>query len=264
MPGSANRMAAQAKRPARSREGAASYISHKACPMTPMRQGSQQRSPSAATLLSFRRVPIRSHHNACGTWTWLRCVLWELARYRDEQLVHVGGRLRTRLHEEDAVVACIRLGLLWLHLALRAQVRLVAGQRNHNVRVTLPLQLLNPLLRALKRVPICDVVHDYRSSSTPVIHRRQRMIALLPCSIPDLKLDRRVVEGHRLRQECRTDGRLLILKELPAHETQHQGTLPNRRIAQQHELELEHATSCRSRHGSRERCRSAHCCQERD
>jgi len=106
--------------------------------------------------------------------------------------------------------------------------------------------------------PICDVVHDYRSSSTPVIHRRQRMIALLPCSIPDLKLDRRVVEGHRLRQECHTDGRLLILKELPAHETQQQAALPNRHIAQQHELELEHATSCRSRHGSRERGRSAH------
>ena len=41
---------------------------------------------------------------------------------------------------------------LRLDLPLRAQVGLVARQRDHNVGVPLPLQLLHPLLRALERV----------------------------------------------------------------------------------------------------------------
>lgn len=41
---------------------------------------------------------------------------------------------------------------LRLDLALGAQVGLVARQRDHNVGVPLPLQLLHPLLRALERI----------------------------------------------------------------------------------------------------------------
>ena len=128
-----------------------------------------------------------------------RLASWRQRRTNsNEQLVDVGGRLGTRLHEEDAVVASIRLRLLrgrpevapavsettqtergightpsrpaaaimqgagrhsrgrpthlWLHFALRVQIRLVACKRDDDVRVALSLQLLHPLLGALERV----------------------------------------------------------------------------------------------------------------
>jgi hypothetical protein len=47
---------------------------------------------------------------------------------------------------------------------------------------------------------------DLRSS---VVHRRQRVVALLPGRVPDLELDCRVVQTDRLRQERGADCRLL-------------------------------------------------------
>ena len=72
--------------------------------------------------------------------------------YRHEQLVHIRGRLSRCLHEHNACLVHIRLRVLALHLPLDAQIRLVPRQRYHDVRVTLPLQLLDPRLRPLKRL----------------------------------------------------------------------------------------------------------------
>ena len=141
-----------------------------------------------------------------------------------------------------------RLGLLGLDLPLRVEVRLVAGERDHDVRVALPLQLLHPLLRALERVPVRDVVHHDGGGGAAVVHRRERVVPLLPRRVPDLELDGGVVERDRLRQERRADRGLLVLEELPAHEAQHERRLADRAVAEQHQLELEDAAG--RRHGA--------------
>mmetsp|Transcript_31517 Transcript_31517/g.93641 ORF Transcript_31517/g.93641 Transcript_31517/m.93641 type:complete len:254 (-) Transcript_31517:50-811(-) len=210
---------------------------------------------SATPLLRLRgSLPVLPrNHDARAARPRLWRVLGQLARDRDKELVHVGRRLRARLHEEDAVVARIRLRLLRLHLALGRQVRLVARKRNHDVWVALPLQLLHPLLPALERVPVCDVVHDDCCSSAPVVHGRERVVPLLAGRVPNLKLDGRVVERDRLRQKRSADGGLLVLEELPAHKAQHKRALPDCAVAEQHELELEDATA--GRRGGRCHCR---------
>eukprot|EP00322_Chrysochromulina_rotalis_P020736 CAMPEP_0115845666 /NCGR_PEP_ID=MMETSP0287-20121206/9472_1 /TAXON_ID=412157 /ORGANISM="Chrysochromulina rotalis, Strain UIO044" /LENGTH=180 /DNA_ID=CAMNT_0003299451 /DNA_START=552 /DNA_END=1094 /DNA_ORIENTATION=+ len=175
-----------------------------------------------ASLLRFSAALILRDDKPLPARPWLRRVLRQFARDGDEEFVDVRGRLCTRLHEEDAVVACIRLRLLWLYFALRVEVGLVAGQRDNNVRVALPLKLLHPLLGTLKRVPVCDIIDDNCSCSAAIVHGRKTVVPLLARSVPDLKLDCRVVERDSLRQEGCADCGLLILKELTPHKAQHQ------------------------------------------
>ena len=101
---------------------------------------------------------------------------------------------------------------------------------------------------SLRAHPIGDVEDDDRSCSSTVVHGRERVIALLPRRVPDLELDRRVVERDRLREEGGTDRRLLVLKELAADEAQHERRLADGRIAEEDEFELEDAADGSGRH----------------
>ena len=71
----------------------------------------------------------------------------------------------------------------------------------------------------------------FNVSSLPVVHRGQAVVSLLPCGVPDLELDRRVVQADRLGQECSADGGLLELVELPLDKPQHETRLAHSRFA---------------------------------
>merc|ERR1719487_2875894 len=95
---------------------------------------------AAAGLLLVGRRVVRDH-NSLLLRPLLRRVLWQFARDRDEELVDVRRRLGGRLHEEDAVVVGVRLGLLGLDLPLRVEVRLVAGDNGIFFMEKMPLSL---------------------------------------------------------------------------------------------------------------------------
>lgn len=48
-----------------------------------------------------------------------------------------------------------------------------------------------------------DVVDHDGGLRSSVVHGRQAVVALLTRSVPDLKLDRRVIQAHRLGEEGR-------------------------------------------------------------
>mmetsp|Transcript_49940 Transcript_49940/g.114502 ORF Transcript_49940/g.114502 Transcript_49940/m.114502 type:complete len:203 (+) Transcript_49940:321-929(+) len=176
--------------------------------------------PASAAALRLE-VALRLDHNVGAAWPCGGVALRQLACDLDEEFVDVGRALCACLHAEDSVLARVRLRLLRLHLALGREVGLVACQCDDNVRVALALQLLHPVLRAGKRVAVGDVVHHDGGGRAAVVHRRKRVVPLLPGRVPDLKFDGGVGERHRLRQEGRADGALLVLEELAAHEAEH-------------------------------------------
>mmetsp|Transcript_39884 Transcript_39884/g.68447 ORF Transcript_39884/g.68447 Transcript_39884/m.68447 type:complete len:228 (-) Transcript_39884:5-688(-) len=202
---------------------------------------------AAASLLVRRCTRCLHVDDALPAGPGLRRVLRQLACDGNEQFVDIGRGLRARFHREYTVVVRVRLGLLGLDLSLRVKVRLVASERDDNVWVALPLQLLHPLLCALEGVPVGDIVHHNRSSSPAVVHGGERVIALLAGRVPDLKLDCGVVQSNSLREEGCANRGLLVLKELPTHKAQDQAGLADRAVSQEHELELE-GPSCRSSH----------------
>lgn len=50
------------------------------------------------------------------------------------------------------------------------------------------------------------IVHDDRRRGSPVVHRRQAAVSLLPRRVPNLELHGGVIELHLLRQKCGCDG----------------------------------------------------------
>lgn len=62
---------------------------------------------------------------------------------------------------------------------------------------------------------LCDIVYNNSAVCVPVVHGRQRLVALLTSSIPYLKLDCCVlVEGDGLGKEGSADGRFSVVVEL--------------------------------------------------
>ena len=60
-----------------------------------------------------------------------------------------------------------------------------------------------------------DVIDDHSAVGVAIVHRGQRLIALLASSIPDFKLDcGGIIEGDGLCQEGSSDSRLAIIIEL--------------------------------------------------
>jgi hypothetical protein len=62
---------------------------------------------------------------------------------------------------------------------------------------------------------LCDIVDYYCTVGIAVVHGRQRLVSLLSCGVPDLKLDGCVfVEGDGLGEEGGADGGLPVVVEL--------------------------------------------------
>lgn len=132
--------------------------------------------------------------------------LGELLGNSQENIVDVHCRFCRRLHEKKAIFFRIRLRLLELDGALGGQVGLVAGQGDDDAGAGLPLELLDPGLGPAKGVLVGYVVDHNGRLGAPVVHGCQAVVALLARRVPDLKLDRRVVQAHSLRQEGGSDG----------------------------------------------------------
>lgn len=56
---------------------------------------------------------------------------------------------------------------------------------------------------------VSNVKDNNGGMGTSIVHRCQGIVPLLASCVPNLKLDRRVVQTNRLREECRSNGRLL-------------------------------------------------------
>ena len=149
---------------------------------------------------------------------------------------------------EDVVLLCIRLRLLELHRSLVLEVALVARERDNNIRVAAPLQLLHPRLRPGERILVRDIVYDDGCCRPAIVHGGQAAIPLLPSRVPNLEFYSRVIEGYRLRQERRANRRFLKLKKLVAHESHHQTRFSHRCVPKKHQFEVANTMRC---HGLR-------------
>lgn len=62
---------------------------------------------------------------------------------------------------------------------------------------------------------MCDIIDDNGAVGISVVHRGQRLVSLLSCSIPYLKFYcRGIVKGYGLSEEGGADGRFSIVIEL--------------------------------------------------
>jgi hypothetical protein len=84
-----------------------------------------------------------------------------------------------------------------------SQITLVSHEHNHNVRVCVVSELLQPSRDVVVCLMLADVVHKKGTDRSTVVCRRDRTISLLACSVPYLCLDRLCVDLDR--SGCKLD-----------------------------------------------------------
>ena len=104
--------------------------------------------------------------------------------------MYIDIRFRGGLEKQDIRAFCELLCNFGVDLPFRLRhVTFVCAQRYDRDGVAIPLQLGDLPFRPLECVSIIHIVHDDSKLAAPVVHRRDGGKALLPCGIPDLKLE---------------------------------------------------------------------------
>ncbi len=119
------------------------------------------------------------------------------------------------------------------------QIALIAHQHNHNVRVRVISQLLQPPRHVLVCLVLGDVVHQQGAHGTTVVSGCDRTIALLAGRVPDLRLDGLAVDLNAAGCEFNADGGLAVEVEFVAGESREQVGLADAAVAYQDDLEEE-------------------------
>ena len=132
-----------------------------------------------------------------------------------------------------SVVSCV----FRLDLAHLSQIRLVPDQHQRHVLLTVRAQLGQPALDILKRLLLRDVVDEQRARRAPIVRRRDGSIAVLPCRVPNLRLnDVARLCGDCARRELHADRGTRLQIELVLGEAREQVGLAHARVAHKHDL----------------------------
>ena len=88
------------------------------------------------------------------------------------------------------------------------QITLVPHQHNHNIRICMIPQLLQPPLHILIRLMLADIIDQQRSYSPSIVCRRDGSVSFLACRVPDLGFDGFGIDLNGAGGEFDTDGGL--------------------------------------------------------
>lgn len=94
-----------------------------------------------------------------------------------KRILNIHGLQRRRLHEERLLSFSEGLGVLRRHRSQMTQIAFVSNQHNHNVRIRMIPQLLQPSRNVFERDVTRDVVHDQSANCSSIVRARD-------CTIP--------------------------------------------------------------------------------
>lgn len=153
--------------------------------------------------------------------------------------LHIAGIQRRSLNEAEAVLARKLLCLLRRHRSQMPQIALVAHQHNHNIRVRMISEFLQPPCHVLVGLVLADVVDEQRADGAAVVGRGDGAVAFLTRGVPDLGLDGLAVDLDATGCELDADGGFAVEVEFVAGEAREQVGFADPRVAYQHHFEEE-------------------------
>jgi len=118
----------------------------------------------------------------------------DLGRHGEESLLDVGAGLGRGLQEFDPERVGELLALLGADDPLRREVGFIAHEELVDVLGGVPVDLVQPLLHVVERLGIRHVVHHDDAVRSAVVRRRDRPEPLLSGRVPNLELNRLLVE----------------------------------------------------------------------
>jgi hypothetical protein len=99
------------------------------------------------------------------------------------------------------------------------QIALVAHQHNHNIRVRMIPELLQPPSHILISLVLADIIDKERADGSTVVGRGDGTVALLTRGVPDLGLDGLAVDLDGASREFDADGGFAVEVEFVAGES---------------------------------------------
>ncbi len=129
------------------------------------------------------------------------------------------------------------LRLLGGHRPQMPQIALVPHQHNHNIRIRMIPQLLQPTRHILIRAVLADVVDEQGPHSAAVVGAGDGAVALLARRVPDLGLDGFGVDLDAAGCEFDADGGFAVEVEFVAGEAGEEVGFADAAVADQDDLE---------------------------
>ena len=117
---------------------------------------------------------------------------------------------------------CELLAFIGGDLAGLSHIALIADEDAGDVVGGMFLNLVHPVLDGAEALAVCDVVGDDDAVSALVVAAGDSLEALLPCGVPNLKLDRLSVHLNRPDLEVHADRRHEVVCEHVVCESQKQ------------------------------------------
>lgn len=189
---------------------------------------------SVATALAPRRGTIFLEVHSPISPRGALCTLWLILRqflgYGHKDFIHIHGCFSGGLHEEQTVVLGIGLRFLEVYSSFTGKVGLISRQGDYNIWACLSLKFLHPVLCSGECFCVGDVIDHNGGLGSSVVHRGQAVVPLLPCRVPNLKLDCCVIQAYCLCEESSSNGALLVFMKLALDKTQDKTRLPHRRL----------------------------------
>mmetsp|Transcript_717 Transcript_717/g.991 ORF Transcript_717/g.991 Transcript_717/m.991 type:complete len:227 (-) Transcript_717:135-815(-) len=103
--------------------------------------------------------------------------------------INTTGIESTSLNECQIMLLTEGHGLIRLDSSKMSQVRLISNQHDHNVRLGVISQFLQPTLNILKSGMFANIINEEGSNGSTVVSGGDGAVALLAGRIPDLGLD---------------------------------------------------------------------------
>lgn len=128
-----------------------------------------------------------------------RQFIFDFFGHLQEGFIDVQTRLCTGLQERHLVLLSECLCLLLWNLSFVVTVALIADKNATNTRLGVLLDFLDPRAHVLKRLTVCNVIHDYNALGAAVIAGREGAEAFLACRVPNLQLHYLVFVLYRLQ-----------------------------------------------------------------
>ena len=156
-----------------------------------------------------------------------------------ERQLHIARIQRRCLNKAQAILARKLLRLLRRHSPQMPQITLVAHQHDHNIRVRMISQLLQPPRHILVGLVLGDVVDEQSAHGAAIVGGGDGAVALLAGRVPDLGLDRLAVDLDAAGREFDADGGFAVEIELVAGETREEVGFSDAGVAYEDDFEEE-------------------------
>lgn len=117
--------------------------------------------------------------------------------------------------------------------------RLLLSCAHHNIGISMIPQLLQPPRDVLISLLLGDVIDEQRTHRASVVGRGDSTVTFLARGIPNLRLDRLVIDLDATRGKLDADGGLAVQVELVAGESREQVGFSNAGVSYEHHLEEE-------------------------